>query len=114
MQSIQGAMTAVLASALMAAMPAQAADDAKVKGATQQVERGAKKIGQGDVGTGVEETAKGIGNTVIEGAKFTGEKFKEAGKAAEPPAKRTGENIVDGARSFGQSVKSFFTRLFSN
>jgi hypothetical protein len=93
---------------------AHAADESKVKGATQQVETGARKIGQGDVGHGVEETAKGIGNTVVEGAKFTGEKFKEAGKAAEPPAKRTGENIKEGARAFGQTVKNFFTRLFSN
>ena len=61
-----------------------AADDSKVKAATQQVETGAKKIGDGQVGTGVEETAKGIGHTVSEGAKYTGEKFKESGKAAEP------------------------------
>ena len=39
------------------------------------------------VGTGVEETAKGVGHTVSEGAKYTGEKFKESGKAAEPEAK---------------------------
>jgi hypothetical protein len=104
----------VLGGMLIAAIPTQAADDSKVKGATQQVESGARKVGQGEVGKGVEETAKGIGNTVVEGAKFTGEKFKEAGKAAEPPAKRTGENIKEGARSFGQTVKGFFTRLFNN
>ena len=45
-----------------------AADDSKVKAATQQVETGAKKIGDGQVGTGVEQTAKGIGHTVAEGA----------------------------------------------
>lgn len=104
----------LLGGTLIAIIPAQAADDSKVKGATQQVERGARKIGQGEVGSGVEETAKGIGNTVVEGAKFTGEKLKEAGKAAEPPAKRTGESIRDGAQAFGQSVKNFFTRLFGN
>ena len=96
------------------AVPARAADQSKVQGATQQVESGARRIGQGEVGKGVEETAKGIGNTVVEGAKFTGEKFKEAGKAAEPPAKRTGESIRDSAHAFGQTVKGFFTRLFSN
>jgi hypothetical protein len=63
-----------------------AADDSKVKSATDQVEGGAKKIGEGKVGTGVEETAKGVGNTVVEGAK---------------------------SNSFGSSVKSFVTRLFS-
>ena len=94
--------------------PAVAADDSKVKGATQEVETGAKKIGQGEVGKGVEQTAKGVGKTVEEGAKFTGEKFKEAGKAAEPPAKSSWENAKAGASSFGQSVKNFFSKLFTN
>jgi hypothetical protein len=93
---------------------ATAADDSKVKAATGQVESGAKKIGDGKVGDGVEETAKGIGNTVVEGAKFTGEKFKESGKAAEPEAKSTWQNMKDSANSFGATVKNFFTRLFSN
>lgn len=114
MRMIRRGAWLALGTMLVCALGAQAADESKVKGATQQVESGAKKIGQGEVGRGVEETAKGIGNTVVEGAKFTGEKFKEAGQAAEPPAKRTGENIKEGARSFGQSVKNFFTRLFSN
>jgi hypothetical protein len=106
--------TLAILGALIAVLPAEAADDSRVKGATQQVESGAKKVGQGEVGKGVEETAKGVGNTVVEGAKFTGEKFKEAGKAAEAPAKQTGEGIKQGAQSFGQTVKNFFTRLFSN
>ncbi len=94
--------------------PALAADTTKVDAATKQVETGAKKIGDGKIGEGVEETAKGIGNTVVEGAKFTGEKLKEAGKAAEPPAKSTWEKVKEGATSFGSSVKNFFTKLFSN
>ena len=114
MQMIRRGAWLVLGTVLIGAPGVQAADESRVKGATQQVESGAKKIGQGEVGKGVEETAKGVGNTVVEGAKFTGEKFKEAGKAAEPPAKRTGDNIRDGARAFGQSVKTFFTRLFNN
>ena len=93
--------------------PAAAADDSKVKAATNQVETGAKKIGDGKIGNGVEETAKGIGNTVVEGAKFTGEKLKESGKAAEPEAKSTWRSVKDGANSFGSSVKSFFSNLFS-
>ncbi len=96
-------VTAVaLSAALATAMPARAADESKVKAATQRVETGAKMIGRGAIGKGVEESAKGIGYTVVEGAKFTGEKFKEAGKAAED------------APSFPEGVKSFFTRLFSN
>src|SRR2546425_10679221 len=59
------------------AAPATAADESKVKSATREVETGAKKIGEGKLGTGVEETAKGIGHTVVEGAKFSGEKLKE-------------------------------------
>ena len=103
---------AVLAAALFAVSPVSAADDSKVKGATQQVETGAKKIGDGEVGKGAEETAKGVGKTVEEGAKYTGEKFKEAGKAAEPGAKSSWQHVKEGASSFGHSVKSFFTKLF--
>lgn len=95
-------------------MPAAAADDSKVNAATRQVETGAKKIGQGKIGEGVEETAKGIGNTVVEGAKFTGEKLKESGKAAEPQAKSAWANTRDGVVAFGYSVKNFFQRLFTN
>lgn len=91
---------------------ALAADESKVKSATRQVEQGAKKIGDGKVGQGVEETAKGIGNTVVEGAKLTGEKLKESGKAAEPQAKSSWQNVKEGASSFGSSVKHFFTTLF--
>ena len=91
--------------------PLFAADDSKVKSATRQVETGAKKLGDGKIGEGVEETAKGIGKTVAEGAKYTGEKLKESGKAAEPKAKSTWQNVKDGASSFGSSVKSFFSSL---
>jgi hypothetical protein len=104
----------VLAAALvmLPALPAGAADDSKVRAATGQVESGAKKIGDGKVADGVEQTAKGIGNTVVEGAKYTGEKLKESGKAAEPQAKSAWQNARDGAVSFGHSVKNFFTTLF--
>lgn len=91
---------------------AHAADESGVKAATRQVESGAKKIGDGKIGEGVEQTAKGIGNTVVEGARFTGEKFKEAGKAAEPKARTAWESTKEGALAFGQSVKNFFSRLF--
>ncbi len=109
-----GVALAILAILALSLTPALAADTTKVDAATKQVETGAKKIGEGKIGEGVEETAKGIGNTVVEGAKFTGEKFKEAGKAAEPPAKSTWDKVKDGASSFGSSVKNFFTKLFSN
>ena len=106
----------VLAAALLAthALPAVAADDSKVKATTKQVETGAKKIGEGKIGQGVEETAKGIGSTVVEGAKFTGEKLKESGRAAEPKAKSGWEQVRDGAADLGQSVKKFFSRMFGD
>src|SRR5207237_9302548 len=69
------------------ASPVIAADESKVKSATRQVESGAKQIGDGKVGTGVEQTDKGVVNTVVEGTKFTGEQVKEAGQAAAAPAK---------------------------
>ena len=99
---------------LLASGFALAADDSKVKAATEQVERGAKKIPDGKIGEGVQETAKGIGSTVSEGAKYSGEKLKDAGKAAEPPAKTAWGNARDGAVNFGHSVKGFFSNLFSN
>jgi len=102
MQVMGRVMLVVLATSIVTATPALAADESKVNAATRRVETGTKMIGRGEIGKGVEETAKGIGYTVVEGAKFTGEKFKEAGKAA------------GDAPSFPDGVKNFFTRLFSN
>ena len=104
----------VFSLSLVASGFALAADDSKVKAATEQVERGAKKIPDGKIGEGASETAKGIGNTVSEGAKYSGEKLKDAGKAAEPPAKTAWGNARDGAVNAGRTVKGFFTNLFSN
>ena len=61
---------------------ASAADKSKVDGATKRVEKGAKQIGQGQVGPGFKEMFTGVGHTVVEGAKFSGENIKEffAGK----------------------------------
>jgi hypothetical protein len=92
----------ILGILLATAIPAPAADDSKVKAANQEVVNGAKMIGHGAVAKGIDETARGMGHTVVEGIKFTGEKFKEAGKAA------------GSAPSFPAGVDSFFTRLFTN
>lgn len=56
---------------------AGAADKSKVDRATKQVERGAKQVGQGQVGLGFREMFTGIGHTIVEGAKFSGENIKE-------------------------------------
>ena len=63
---------------------------------------GAKKI-PGDVA----ETAKGVGHTMTEGAKCSGEKVKDAEQAAAPPAKSAWGNARD-------SVATFFTSLSRN
>ena len=105
-------IAAALISGIVIAGPGMAADDTKVRNATGQVERGAKQIGEGEVTDGVKDTAKGVGNTVVEGSKYTGEKFKESGQAAEPQAKNAWQHTKDGAKSFGRSVKNFFTTLF--
>jgi hypothetical protein len=106
--------TLAFSCSLLASGVALAADNSKVKAATERVERGAKQIPDGKIGEGVTETAAGIGNTVTEGAKYSGEKLKDAGKAAEPTAKTAWGNARDGAVDFGRSVKGFFTNLFSN
>jgi hypothetical protein len=68
---------AFLAAVTLTSGVAGAADKTKVDQATKQVETGAKQIGDGKVGPGVKETAKGIGNTIVEGAKFSGQNIKE-------------------------------------
>ena len=45
--------------------------------ATKQVEQGAKQIGRGDVGPGFKEMFTGIGYTIVEGAKFSGNTIGE-------------------------------------
>jgi hypothetical protein len=92
--------------------PLMAADSTEVNAATRQVERGANQIGQGKVLEGAGETAKGIGNTVVEGAKYTGQKFGDAGQAAAPAAKTAWERTKEGTGAFGTSVREFFTSLF--
>jgi hypothetical protein len=96
----------------LAPPPAPAADRAPVDAAAQQVQRGASQIGQGKVIEGAGETAKGVGNTVMEGAKYTGQRLEEAGKAAGPEAKTAWERTKEGAVAFGSSVREFFESLF--
>jgi hypothetical protein len=54
-----------------------AADKTKVDAATKRVEQGAKQIGQGKVGSGFKEMFAGIGHTVVEGSKFSGNTMGE-------------------------------------
>ena len=61
----------------LACATVEAADKTKVDAATDQVKSGAKQIGQGDVGPGFKQMFVGIGNTIVEGAKFSGQNIKE-------------------------------------
>jgi hypothetical protein len=90
----------------------QAADTKPVDAATQQVELAAQQIRQGQVLVGAGELAKGIGNTIVEGAKFTGQRLAEAGRAAGPDAKTAWERTKEGTAAFGSSVRDFFVDLF--
>jgi hypothetical protein len=66
-----------LATLVLSCGTAGAADKTKVDQATKRVEQGAKQIGQGQVGPGFKEMFTGIGHTVVEGAKFSGQNIKE-------------------------------------
>ena len=55
----------------------EAADKTGVDRATQRVESGAKAIGRGEVGPGFKNFFVGIGHTIVEGAKFSGQNVKE-------------------------------------
>jgi len=72
-------MIAILAIAVLAGsvLSARAADDTKVKAATAQVQSGARQIGDGKLGSGFEQTFKGVGNTIVEGAKYSGHTIKD-------------------------------------
>ena len=56
---------------------ASAANKTKVDQASRRVEQGAKQIGRGKVGPGFKEMFSGIGHTVFEGAKFSGNSMDE-------------------------------------
>jgi len=93
---------------LAAVVSAGWAEDTKQ--ATNQVVTGAKKVGEG-----VEQTAKGIGKTVTEGAKEAGDRLKTAGEDAKPvgdrlhdSAKGFGEALLDGMKYVGRTIHDFF------
>jgi hypothetical protein len=54
-----------------------AADKAQVDQATKRVEQGAKQIGQGQLGPGFKGMFAGIGHTIVEGAKYSGNTIGE-------------------------------------
>ena len=59
---------------------AGAADKSKVDQATRRVQQGARQIGQGEIGSGFKEMFTGVGYTIVEGAKFSGNTIAEAFK----------------------------------
>lgn len=73
---------AFLAIVALSCGAAGAADKTKVDQATNRVAQGAKQIGQGQLGSGFKEFFAGIGHTIVEGAKFSGETIGEFFKKA--------------------------------
>jgi hypothetical protein len=72
-----GTVPACLVILALTSGTADAADSTKVDRATKRVEQGAQQIGQGDVGQGFKEMFTGIGLTIVEGAKFSGNTMGE-------------------------------------
>jgi hypothetical protein len=72
-----GTLPVFLAVVALSSGAAGAADRSKVDAATKRVDRGAKQIGRGQVGPGFKEMFTGVGHTVVEGAKFSGQNVKE-------------------------------------
>ena len=68
---------AFLAVVALSSGAASAADKSKVDAATKRVDSGAKQIGRGQVGPGFKAMFTGVGHTVVEGAKFSGQNIKE-------------------------------------
>lgn len=106
MKTFKTAVVLAVLYALGTTAPLYADDESKLNDATRRVESGAKTAGEG-----IKETAKGVGNTVVEGAKVAGDRMRDAGQAAEPDAKSAWDHVKEGATAFGHSVKNFFTRL---
>jgi hypothetical protein len=84
---------------------------AQTRSGPDQVVDGAKRAGQG-----VEETAKGIGQTVTDGARKVGSRAREAGEGGKAvgdnlhdAAKGFGEALWDGMRYVGRTIENFFT-----
>ena len=111
-------VAAALALILAAGAPAPAADGDTPGTATQQVERGTKKVGEG-----IAETASGIGQTVAEGAdvaanavvagaKTTGRIVGRAGLAVARGAVGAWETTRDHVIDFADGVVRFVNRPF--
>jgi hypothetical protein len=66
--SIVGACVVAVA---VSAGSAGAADKAKVNQATQRVEEGARSIGYGEFGDGFKDLFVGLGQTIVEGTKYS-------------------------------------------
>jgi hypothetical protein len=84
---------------------------AQARPAADSVAEGTTKIVQG-----VHETAKGIGQTLTEGATTVEQRLKAAGAESKPTGEKLekdargfGESIWDGMKSVGRSLQKLFT-----
>jgi hypothetical protein len=108
---IRSMLVTLAISSVVGLGPAVAADRSDVDAAAAGGAR-RPQMGRGRMLEGAGETARGIGNTIVEGARYTGEKLGEAGKAAGPAARTAWDRTKEGAVAFGSSVREFFGTLF--
>ena len=86
---------------------AYAVDPSQGGSVTKQVESGARQVGQG-----IAQMARGVGNTVVEGARVAGQRLQETEKSAQPQMGHAWDQVKDGAEAARASVQHFFRRLF--
>jgi hypothetical protein len=103
---------------ILVGSPAEAAEGDQVDTATQQVERGPKKVGEG-----ISETVSDIGHTIVEGtdaaaktvavtAKRSGRVIGRAGRAVGQGATAAWETVRDRLIDFGDDVVRVLKRPF--
>jgi hypothetical protein len=109
-----GTVTSSLTAAviLLALAGSAGSAGAQARPAADSVADGARKVVQS-----VQETAKGIGNTLAEGVTEVERRAKAAGAQSGPVVEKLeksaqgfGESVWDGMKSVGRSVQKFFTR----
>ena len=79
--------------------------------ATGQVKTGASQIGEGQVLNGAGEMTKGVGKTIVEGAKVTGRGLSRAGQVAGFGIRTAWDTSFDATVDATDATVGFFKRL---
>jgi hypothetical protein len=105
-------LAGLLALAVMAPGWARAEPGDGLDAATGQVKAGASQIGSGQVLAGAGEMGKGVGNTVVEGAKVTGRGIARVGQVAGYGIKTGWDVSFDAVVDASDATARFFQGLF--